>query len=50
MKRRKTYAPPQSRVVMLKLEGMICLGTAVVLPGPINPPDTTNVDGPPEAD
>lgn len=49
MKRRKTYAPPQSRVVMLTLEGMICAGSDVIqFPlNPITPLDTTDVDGPP---
>lgn len=51
MKRRKTYAPPQSRVVMLTLEGLICAGSDVIQ-FPLTPitPDTTYVDGSPEAD
>ncbi len=45
MKRRKTYAPPQSRMVMLTLEGLICAGSKVTLePVPITPPDTTGVE------
>lgn len=46
MKRRKTYAPPQSRMVMLTLEGFICVGSRVDFVIPSESTDSTNVDIP----